>query len=499
MWGSATAAYQVEGAAQEGGRSPSIWDAYCAVPGNIVNGESGAVACDHYHRYKEDIKIMRDLGLPYYRFSIAWTRVLPKGRGEPNPEGIKFYNSLIDELVANGIKPVVTLYHWDLPQCLDEEYGGWLGRQVIADFEHYAATCFEHFGDRVGSWITFNEPWCSAVLGYANGEMAPGHKSDAGREPYQASHNILLSHAHAVRRYRTDFQEKQRGVIGITLNVDWRESLTDKQEDKDACQRALDWMLGWYADPVWKGDYPENMKGFLGDRLPKFTEEEKALVKDSSDFFGLNHYTTGYITAPEGEASTLSMWGNVQSGGYFADQNIAVTDDPLWKRTDMDWAVVPWGLKKLCAYVQERYHPRGGIIITENGTAVREDTVEAAINDKFRVEYLQGYIAQMHQGIQEGVDIRGYFAWSLLDNFEWGSGYSKRFGMVRVDYTTQERTVKNSGKMFSEVVKTNALVIPQDLLEASNYKFIKGDGLAATKDSPNKKKAAELAADRLTG
>lgn len=492
-WGSATAAYQIEGAAAEGGRSPSIWDVFCEVPGNIKNGDSGMKACDHYHRFREDIKIMKDLGLQNYRLSISWSRLLPSGRGEPNPEGLEFYNDLINELLANNIQPFVTLYHWDLPQCLQEEYGGWLSRKSIADFEQYAATCFRCFGDRVKSWITFNEPWCSTVLGFCAGVMAPGNKENPHTEPYLAAHHFILAHAHAVRRYRAEFKEQQKGVIGITLNQDWRAPLTDKVEDVEAAQRALDFMMGWYADPIWLGDYPASMREICGDRLPTFTDEEKALVKGSSEFFGLNHYSSGYVAAPPGKAKTISMWGDVQEGGYFDDQQLDMTDDSRWLRTDMDWAVVPWGIGSLCEYIQKRYNPEGGIEITECGCAVKEDTKEEAENDTFRVEFFQGYIAQVHEAIKNGADVRSFFAWSLLDNFEWALGYSKRFGIVRVDYTTQERTVKASGKMFSEIAKSNKLCLSSRVFEGSKaYPIEIGFYMKGSKDAPPEDEADTL-------
>mmetsp|Transcript_146700 Transcript_146700/g.470774 ORF Transcript_146700/g.470774 Transcript_146700/m.470774 type:complete len:518 (+) Transcript_146700:89-1642(+) len=485
MWGSATASYQIEGAAAEGGRTPCIWDTFCATPGKVKNGDSGAVACDHYHRFKEDVKLMKELGFPAYRFSISWSRLLPKGRGEVNPEAVKFYAGLIDELVANNIRPLVTLYHWDLPQCLEDEYGGWLDRKIIDDFEYYAKVCFEQFGDKVTDWITFNEPWCSTVLGYANGEMAPGRKEKPDTEPYLASHHIILAHAKSVVLYRNEFKAKQKGVIGITLNMDWREPLTSSEEDKAAAQRALDWQLGWYADPIWKGDYPESMKKRCGDRLPAFTEEEKKMIKGTSEFFGLNHYATAYTQAPDGAAKSVSMWGNIQEGGYFEDQQIQLIDDARWKRTDMDWGVVPWGMRKMCEYIQEVYKPEGGIIVTENGCAVLEDTVEQAKHDTERVEFLQGYVAQLHQAIQNGADVRGYFAWSLMDNFEWALGYGKRFGIIRVDYVTQERTPKASALMFSEVCKTNVLKVPARVYEEAKFIMITpSTHRKSTKDAP---------------
>lgn len=466
MWGSATAAYQIEGAAKKDGRTPSIWDTYSEKPGNIVNGDTGLVACDHYHRFKEDVKTMKDLNFKYYRMSVSWSRLLPNGRGDVNPEGLRFYNAVIDELLSVGITPLVTIYHWDLPQCLEDEYGGWLGRKVVEDFEAYAAVLFEHFGDRVKNWITLNEPWCSSALGYASGEHAPGRAEAPGTEPYLAAHHMVLAHGRTVQRYRKDFAA-QNGRIGITVNMDWKEPWSSAPEDVAAAQRALDWQMGLFVDPIYEGDYPESVKSFCGDRLPCFTEEEKTMVKGTNDFFGLNHYSTDYVTKAQEGAVNISMWGKKNEGGYFQDQRCSNKSDASWAKTDMDWDVVPWGLKEVLVYIQKKYAPAGGIIVTENGCAVREDTEESALNDTFRVNYFQGYIAQVHEAIQQGADVRGYFAWSLMDNFEWCLGYSKRFGIVRVDYQTQRRTPKASARLISQIATTNSLTIPMDILRAS--------------------------------
>jgi beta-galactosidase len=467
LWGTATAAYQIEGAVSKDGRTPSIWDTFSATPGKVVNGETGAVACDHYHRFKDDIKLMKELGFSCYRMSISWSRVLPHGRGDVNPAGLAFYDALIDELVSNNIKPLVTLYHWDLPQCLEDEYEGWLGKQVVDDFMAYSAVCFEHFGDRVKHWITLNEPWCSSALGYANGEHAPGRKDNAGTEPYIAAHHMNLAHASAVKKYRTDFKTAQGGAIGLTVNMDWKEPYTTSDADVAAAQRALDWQMGLFVDPIYYGDYPESMRKCCGDRLPTFTDEEKKLIKGSNDFFGLNHYSTDYVKSPEEGEVMLSMWGTEQKDGYFEDQRCMNVSDPRWQKTDMGWDVVPWGLKNVLLYIQRKYNPEGGIIVTENGCAVKEDDVRDAENDAFRVNYFKQYLAQVHEAISEGADVRGYFAWSMLDNFEWSLGYSKRFGIVHVDYDTQVRTAKASAKMMGKLAQTNMLSISKSMAAAA--------------------------------
>lgn len=473
VWGTATSAYQIEGATEEGGRSPSIWDTFSATPGRVANGDTGKIACDHYHRWREDVQLMRELEFQAYRFSISWSRLLPKGRGELNPEAIEFYSGLIDELLANDIQPWVTIYHWDLPQCLEDEYGGWLDRQVIEDFENYAVACFSAFGDRVSNWITFNEPWCSAVLGYANAEMAPGRDHEPEREPYLVAHHIILAHARAVRRYRAEFKERQKGQIGITLNMDWKEPLTESVSDSEAQGRSLDWQLGWFADPIWHGDYPRTMRRRLGSRLPAFTASEKQLIRDTSDFFGLNHYSTKFISARP--AHMKASPDEVQElGGYFDDTETRDKDDPRWATTAMGWPVVPWGLKKLLEFIQSEYLPKGGIYITENGCAARgeSDYLVPAKNDVFRVDYFKGYLAQVHKAIQGGVDVRGYFAWSFMDNFEWHHGYSKRFGIVHVSYKTQVRTPKASARFMAEVSRMNAVQIATSLLCASDFRPI---------------------------
>lgn len=468
LWGSATASYQIEGAVAEGGRSPSIWDTFSQTPGKTLGGDTGAIACDHCHRFKDDVKMMKDLGLPAYRFSISWSRILPAGRGEPNAEGIAFYNALLDELVAQGIRPLITLYHWDLPQCLEDEYGGWLGRQIVQDFEEYAALCFRTFGDRANMWLTLNEPWCSAALGYCSGEHAPGRKEAPATETYTAAHHMILAHAAAVRRYRTEFKAAQGGQIGITINMDWKEPYSSSPADVAATQRAIDWQLGWFMDPIYKGDYPAAMRQRCGDRLPAFTEEDG--VRGSSDFFGLNHYSTDYVSSKGGVGANISMWGVEQSGGYFDDQECNNSSDPAWGKTDMGWDIVPWGLGRLLLHIHAVYAPPGGIYITENGCAVREEDVATAKADGPRVEYLQGYIAQVHKAIEGGADVRGYFAWSLMDNFEWSLGYSKRFGIVHVDYETQVRTPKASAKLISETAAKNSLTLPRRVHAASDFK-----------------------------
>ena len=454
VWGTATASYQIEGGAREGGRAPSIWDAVCQSPGRVLNGDTGDVACDHFHRFKEDVAIMKSLGLKAYRLSLAWPRIIPAGFGDVNEQGIAFYSELIDTLLDAGITPWVTLYHWDLPLVLQTEFDGLVNPDFPDWFAAYADVCFDRFGDRVKNWITLNEPWCSAVLGYGIGVHAPCRKRDTA-EAYQAAHQLLRGHGRAVEIYRNKHQGKATGggAIGITNNCDWREPLTDSAADKAAAQRSLEFFLGWFADPVYKGDYPQVMREMVGDRLPTFTDEDKAMLKGSSDFFGLNHYTTMLASEPTGEIAERNIAGN---GGISEDQNVTLTEDPKWSKTDMDWNVVPWGSAKLLKWIDERYAPPP-IYVTENGCAYDVPVVDGVCDDQQRLDFFKGYLTAMHGAISDGVDLRGYFAWSFMDNFEWAWGYTKRFGLVHTDYVTQKRTVKNSMKWYSAVIQSNAI------------------------------------------
>lgn len=451
-WGVATSSYQIEGAHDKDGKGPSIWDAFCQTPGRIANGDTGNIACDHFHRFREDVALMASLGIRAYRFSISWPRLLPTGRGAVNENGIRFYNGLIDVLLDHGIEPWVTLYHWDLPLALQLESDGWLNPAIADDFTAYARLCFQSFGDRVTNWITFNEPWVVSILGYGQGVFAPGRVSTS--EPYTAAHHILRSHAKAVQCYRNEFSH-QGGKIGITNNCDWREPCTEKPEDQEAAERALLFYLGWFADPVFKsGDYPEVMRARVGDRLPRFTDEESAALLGSSDFFGLNHYTTMFAAAAAPDSGPQSVYGN---GGISGDQEVDLSVDPAWPLTAFQWAVVPWGCRKLLGWISHRYG-RPPVIITENGCAM-DDIVspDGSVHDPDRIAFYRGYLEACHQAITEGIDLRGYFAWSLMDNFEWASGYKFRFGLVHVDRETLARTPKSSARWFGGVVRDNAL------------------------------------------
>ncbi|SFZ93547.1 beta-glucosidase/beta-glucosidase [Flaviramulus basaltis] len=450
IWGIATSSYQIEGATAIDGKGPSIWDAFSRIPGKTHNGETGEVACDHYHRFKEDIQLMKNIGIKAYRFSIAWSRIMPTGKETINEEGISFYNNLIDTLIEADITPWVTLYHWDLPLALQLEDDGWLGDSMPDYFAAYADVCFERFGDRVKNWITLNEPWVVAILGYGQGVLAPGRISSS--EPYLAGHYLILAHGKAVNIYRSKYKH-QNGLIGITNNCDWREPLTNSKEDKDAAERALEFFLAWFADPIYKGDYPMVMKERLGNRLPVFSEDEKEMITGSSDFFGLNHYTTMYASNSNGIIKEGSVYGN---GGISKDQGVDLSLDKNWNLTLMQWAVVPWGCKKLLHWINERYnHPN--IYITENGCAYADEIIDGQVNDQERLDFYQSYLKVCNEAINEGVKLKGYFAWSFMDNFEWALGYEKRFGLHYVDFKTLERLPKKSAYWYKDAISKNSV------------------------------------------
>uniref|UniRef100_A0A7S4STC7 beta-glucosidase n=1 Tax=Alexandrium monilatum TaxID=311494 RepID=A0A7S4STC7_9DINO len=491
-WGVATAAYQIEGAANEGGRKPSIWDQFAKTEGKTKRGATGDVACDHYHRWRTDVEILAKLGLGAYRFSISWSRLLPDGDGPVNAVGAKFYSDLIDALLEHGITPWVTIYHWDLPMALQNRFRGWLGpkEEITRAFGHFARTCFELFGDRVKHWVTLNEPGCTSVLGFAvGGKFAPGfdegHPSlKEGMQEYHCAHNLLLAHAEAARIYRADFKERQGGLLGIAFNAAFkRAKQLERSEDAAAARRAMEFELGWFAGPLFKGDYPASMVECCKERLPKFTKEEKALLLGSCDFFGINNYFSGLCL---NLTSAKQQGFKMPNKGFHDDQNAYTVDDDAWERTDQGWAIVPWGFRDLLLYIQEQFKPPCGIIVTENGcaherdqskehdeqegvlvprpydaaAAVPEDLDGETYDDPDRVRYYRAHLAAVHAARAKGADVRGYFAWSFMDNFEWEDGYDNRFGIVRVDYQTQRRTIKASARFLAEVAKNRGLEAP---------------------------------------
>ncbi|XP_021288993.1 beta-glucosidase 42-like isoform X2 [Herrania umbratica] len=453
VFGVATSAYQIEGACSEGSRGASIWDSFSRAEGKIVDGSTGDVAVDHYHRYKEDVDLIYKFGFDAYRFSISWSRIFPDGLGtRVNDEGITFYNNLIDALLEKGIQPYVTLYHWDLPLHLHESIGGWLNKQIVY-FAIYADTCFAHFGDRVKNWITINEPLQTAVNGYDTGIFAPGRCEGSSAEPYLAAHHQILAHATAVSIYRSKYKDKQGGQIGLVLDCEWAEPNSDKIEDKSAAARRLDFQFGWYMCPLYYGDYPAVMRERIGDRLPKFSQEEKELLGNSLDFIGLNHYTSRFIAHVKK--------GSEESFFYRAQEMERIVEweggEKIGEKAASEWLyVVPWGIRKVLNYIAQTYSNLP-IYVTENGMDDEENNnlpLHEILDDKLRVRYFKGYLAAVAQAIKDGADVRGYFAWSLLDNFEWAQGYTKRFGLVYVDYKNGlTRLPKSSAYWFSRFLK----------------------------------------------
>ena len=437
MWGAATAAYQIEGAARQDGKGPSIWDVFSHIPGKTLEGDTGDVACDHYNRLDEDLAIMRELNLKAYRFSVSWPRVLPQGRGAVNEKGLAFYDRLVDGLCSAGIEPFVTLYHWDLPAALQMELGGWLNDDIAMVFADYAKVMFDRLGDRVKFWLTLNEPWCSAFNGYVSGVHAPGIKDKS--LGYRVAHNLLRAHGHAVGAYRAG--KNSSGQISAALNTQYFYPVTDTPEDKAAVCRAMDHFCGWFADPLFTGQYPESMRERLGDLLPEFLTEDAALVKGSADFLGVNYYSSEWVK-------------DVPDSPGMGTEVVPRPDLP---QTGMDWAIVPQGFYDVLVWLRHRYGDIG-FYITENGACFDDQVRDSGeVIDTNRIEYLQDHLAAVHAAISDGVKVKGYLAWSLLDNFEWSFGYSRRFGLVRCDYHSLKRTIKSSGRWYADVIRRGGI------------------------------------------
>lgn len=443
----------------------TTWDSFSHTPGKVANGENGDVAIDHYHLFRDDIKLMKEMGLGSYRFSIAWSRIQPDGEGAVNQAGIDHYNEVIDALVEAGITPFLTLFHWDTPVALETKYGSWLNADMEKHFAAYADTCFKHFGDRVKYWLTFNEPMSVAINGYDAGINAPGRCSDRSRcregdsstEPYIVSHNMLNAHAAAVEVYRSKYQAAQGGKIGITINTDCAYPLTAAARDKQAAQRHLEFQSAWYADPIYFGDYPASMKSRVGARLPAFTPEQSARLKGSHDFLGLNHYTSTYVSDQAHPQPVPESQKNYHYDEGTALSFTGVDGTPIGAKAASSWLyVVPQGMEDVLLWLHERY---GGpdIFVTENGVDLAGEaqlSKEQALRDADRVQYYQGYLQHALAARSRGVQLKGYFAWSLMDNFEWADGYDYKFGLVYVDRdlesaTYMQRSQKDSAKWYA--------------------------------------------------
>uniref|UniRef100_A0A3Q3L4L9 Cytosolic beta-glucosidase n=1 Tax=Mastacembelus armatus TaxID=205130 RepID=A0A3Q3L4L9_9TELE len=459
-WGAGSSAYQTEGAWDKDGKGLSIWDVFSHKNGKIQQNETGDSSCEGYYKVKDDISLMKELKLNHYRFSISWPRLIPTGiKSEHiNEKGIQYYDQLIDHLLENKITPIVTLYHWDLPQVLQEKYGGWQNISMVNYFNEFANLCFEKFGNRIKYWITFNNPWSVAVEGYETGDHAPGLKLK-GTGAYRAAHHIIKAHAKVWHTYDTQWRGKQKGLVGISLLGDWGEPVDiNNQKDIEAAERYVQFYLGWFATPIFHGDYPQVMKDFIGrksvqqglgtSRLPTFSSQEKSYIKGTCDFLGIGHFTTRYITQKNNPSGR-------SSNSYFIDRDLAELVDPRWPDPGSEWLYsVPWGFRRLLNFVKTQYgNPM--IYVTENG--VSEKMLCTELCDDWRIQYYKDYINEMLKAIKDGVNVKGYTAWSLLDKFEWDEGYSERFGLYYVDFRNKNkpRYPKASVQFYKRIISSN--------------------------------------------
>jgi len=437
-WGAATAAYQIEGAWNEDGKGEGIWDRYSHRLSVIRNGDTGDVACDHYHRLEEDVAMMKDLGLKAYRFSISWPRVLPAGFGSVNPKGLDFYNRLVDLLLEAGIKPAVTLYHWDLPQAL-QDLGGWGNRQTTDWFGEYAHLMFDRLGDRVKLWATFNEPWIAAFHGHAMGVHAPG-MADYGLA-YQVMQHMLLAHGKAVKVFR---QGAYSGEIGIVMDIENIRPASGSEADQTACQRYRDHHAAVWLEPLLDGRYPPAVTDWLGKSAPVIQDGDLGLVSQPIDFLGLNYYNAVEIGFDPG-------------GGLLKCRTTHLTS-PMAGYTEMGWGIYPDGLLQTLKEMGKRTGDLK-LFVTENGcAAVDQPDAKGFVVDRERINYIRSYLIAIHQAIQAGVNLQGYFYWSLMDNFEWAEGYSKTFGLARIDDKTQARLPKHSYFWYHDVIASNGVM-----------------------------------------
>ena len=449
-WGTATASYQIEGAFDTDGRGASIWDTFSKTPGKVVNGDTGDIACDHYNRFEEDIAIMKELGVSAYRFSIAWPRLFPKGDSNREERGFAFYNRLIDALIAAGIEPMVTLYHWDLPQTLEDK-GGWANRGVVDAFADYATACAEAFGDRINNWITLNEPWCVSWLGYSNGVHAPGKKDY--NLAIAASHHTALAHAAAFRAIK---KVRPEAKVGLTVNMNnIHNESPENQEVADFAALNDSNLNRWWIDALTTGKYPKNLIDTYGDRTAGIIldGDEKLLVTDV-DFMGINYYCDGFVRAPRPEDKPAI------EGGFMPFPQRADSSAPAHLAQDltaMGWVVTPEGLGNLVKRVHKDWPQIPYLVITENGSSYDDVKENGQVIDTKRTAYLVAHLESLQSAIADGAPVKGYFAWSLLDNYEWAEGYAKRFGIVHVDFQTQERTPKMSFAKYKEIIAANAV------------------------------------------
>ncbi|MEU4781202.1 GH1 family beta-glucosidase [Micromonospora sp. NPDC023633] len=449
LWGAATAAYQIEGAAAEGGRTPSIWDTFSHTPGRVVEGHTGDVACDHYHRVGSDVALMAELGLKSYRFSVSWPRVQPGGTGPANAEGLDFYRRLVDELLGHGIEPWLTLYHWDLPQPL-EDAGGWPARDTAARFADYATLVADALGDRVRYWTTLNEPWCSAFLGYGSGVHAPG-RSD-GADAVRAGHHLMLGHGLAVQALRA---ARPTAEVGVTVNLYPVTPATDAPADVDAARRIDGLANRFFLDPLLRGSYPADLTADLAGvtDFGHVRDGDLATISTPLDVVGVNYYSRHVVAAPVPGAEPEPYWRAPSCWPGSEDVRFVTRGVPV---TDMNWEIDAPGLVETLRRVHEEYTDLP-LYVTENGSAFVDEVVDGQVDDVDRLAYFDAHLRAAHEAIEAGVPLRGYFAWSLMDNFEWAWGYTKRFGMVHVDYDSQVRIPKSSARWYAEVIRRNGL------------------------------------------
>lgn len=441
LWGAATASYQIEGAVDVDGRAPSIWDTFSTTPGNVERDETGVVACDHYHRFRGDIALMKQIGLDAYRFSIAWPRIFPQGTGTTNQPGLDFYDRLVDELLAYDVQPWATLYHWDLPQAFQDSTGGWTSREIVDAFADYADVVSRRLGDRVKHWMTLNEPWVFAYMGYGSGEFAPGGKN--WRDFLAAAHHALLAHAGAVQVLRVNGDRLTQ--VGVTLNLTQVDPGSESAEDRAAARRFDGFHNRWFLEPVFKGAYPDDMLAVYEAHLPDIRPDDLPTIGAASlDFLGINYYTRQLVADDPHAMPPLGV-------------QTLPPPVPQEACTEMGWEIVPDSFYQMLVRVQQDYAPPA-IVITENGAAFPDTLVGGRVEDPRRIAFYRDYLAALHRAIQEGVPVKGYFAWSLMDNFEWSRGYRPRFGMVYVDYPTQRRILKDSAHWFRETIKQNGFV-----------------------------------------
>jgi len=447
LWGTATAAYQVEGAVNEDGRGTSIWDTFSHTPGKVLHGDTGDIACDQYHRLEEDLDLMADLGLKAYRFSVAWPRIQPEGSGSANQRGLDYYRRLVEGLRERSMEPMLTLYHWDLPQAL-EDRGGWTSRETSERFAEYAGIMYEALGDVVWLWITLNEPWVSAWKGYGMGVNAPGHKDTF--KALAATHHLLLGHGFALERMRSLGHGDNQ--LGITLNLSPVRPATEEAADAEAARRVDGNANRLYLDPLFRGSYPQDMLGHYTDSsdFAFVRDGDLAAISVPIDFLGVNYYFRN--TVVDGRRSS-----ELTTAERYADLDAATVLPPGVEKTAMGWPVEPDGLTELLVRLHEEY-TQIPLYITENGIAVHDYVdPEGDVDDEERVAFLDAHFRAAHAAIEQGVNLRGYMVWSLLDNFEWAEGYSKRFGIVFVDYGTQRRVPKMSARWYRKVIERNQL------------------------------------------